>query len=241
MRKLVGVALLVLLAAGLFFVLASDEKKNATSRSNEEEAPLSFGIYSAEVADSSGEKSAVLQLFRFGGENESETAVFCSEKPLQRNVLLLGHASAPGVGTQLAAKIGSELAKCGFSSRTAGAEDALSSENPLIIAAVGATPQELAENRSRLEKNNARVIVVESLPGRMIDENGRIAPANGSSGFEIVRLGPGEEDKESVLSSLIIACRADCADGALPAALTVNCRTSLGLPHLPLIYGATRQ
>jgi hypothetical protein len=193
MRKSVGIALLVLLAVGLFFVLPQNESRNAGSISNVEAAPLSFGIYSAEIADSSGENAAVLRLFRFGGENESAITVFCSEKPLQRNVLLLQTASAPGVGRELAAKIGSELAKCGFSSRNASAEDALSSENSLVIAAAGATPQALVENKEVLAEKNDRVIVVESLSRRVIDESGKLLPANGSTGFEIVMLEPGKE------------------------------------------------
>lgn len=190
MRKAWGAALLVALAAVAFFLLIPPASQgNAAAVQNI--SGSSFGAYSSEIADAGEGKVAVLRLFRFSDE-EGVVSVFCSEAPLQKNMLLLKHASAPGVPSGLSDAVARELAQCGFSSRKADVQDALSSENAVIISPTGATPLELAEKSEELEHGNSRVIVLESLPGRMIDSTGALSGGE-AAGFEIVSIEPGEE------------------------------------------------
>lgn len=189
MRKAVGVALAA--AAMLLVFYALSPTAEAQGKENAENASgNSFGIYSSEIADSGNGSAAVLRMFLFS-EDEGEVSVFCSEAPLQKNMLILSHASAPGTPAGLSDAVARELASCGFSSRKADAADALSSQNSVIISPTGAIPLELAQKSAELEKINSRVIVLESLPGRMIDAAGALS--EGNAGFEAVAIEPGRE------------------------------------------------
>jgi hypothetical protein len=96
------------------------------------------------------------------------------------------------VGEGLAQGVSSALLKNGLSSRQASLQDALASENALIISPAGAIPLPLLQNASLLEAQNSRVIVIEALPGKTIGEDGSIAQQNASlpENFELVRLSP---------------------------------------------------
>lgn len=192
MRKAVGIALAAL-AALFFFLLIPTAAPEAGETNAGAEGP-SFGIYSSEIANSGNGSVAVLRMFLFGADG-GEALVFCSEPPIQKNMLILSHAQAPGVGSGLSSNIAHELAACGFSSRDAGLEDALGSQNAVIIAPTGATPAGLAEKSQELEESNSRVIVLESLAGRVIGTDGALSAGGTGPGFETVQLVPGEEGK----------------------------------------------
>src|SRR3989344_4091189 len=226
MRKAWGAALLIALAAVAFFLLIPTAGKRGGGEQNNISGS-SFGAYSYEMADAGEGKVAVLRMFRFSDE-EGVVSVFCSDKPLQKNMLLLKHASAPGVPGGLSDAVAHELAQCGFSSRKADAQDALSSENAVIISPTGAAPLELAEKSQELQEANSRVIVLESLPGRMIDSAGALS-AGGEAEFEIVPIEHGKEAgaaKEAARESLFLPgakpVTAINARGNFTAAVQVN-------------------
>ena len=125
--------------------------------------------------------------------------------------------------------------KSGFSSRAATLLDALSSENTLIISPAGAIPLPLLKNASALEAKNTRVLVLEALPGKSIDENGNIALQNASlpENFELVRLLPQNEEGavfETVGHALFLAgaesVRASSLPGNITLAVPLNASTA---------------
>jgi hypothetical protein len=157
--------------------------------------PVSFGIYSSGLADSGNGTAAVLQMFLFGKEENADVKLFCSPRPIQRTVLILEHARAPGVSAGLGSEIGRGISSCGISSRSTSANEAVSSEDAVVIAAAGAVPEALLGNASVMASKNSRIIVVQSARGKMIAENGDLSAANLSSEVELVGLEPGGEAK----------------------------------------------
>lgn len=197
MRKLAWVALLFLLAAGLFFLL--DEGKEIVAATPVEETPadgpVSFGIYSYELADSGNGTAAVLHMFLFGKGENASVKLSCSPRPIQRTFLVLEHARAPGISAGLGKEIERELSLCGISSRGASISEAVSSENSVVVAATGAIPEALLGNASSMASGNNRIIVVQSARGKAISESGDLLFANLSAGAELVGLEPGGEAK----------------------------------------------
>ena len=192
MRKLAGVALLALCALGFWLVILNSGGEQGGLRTESRNGSASFGIYSSEMAESGNGTAAVLHLFLFS-RHGGNVSVLCSPHPLQYNVLVLQHASAPGIGSGITGEIYGELSSCGISARNASTASALASRNSVIIAPDGAVPSELAGNESALEAANDRVVAISVLPGREIDANGAISPLNASTDFEIVAMEPGWE------------------------------------------------
>ncbi len=192
MRKVVGIALLAIVIALL--LLSQNNSQPLEKLGQNASNSVSFGMYSSEAADFGNSSAAVMHLFLFSEEKESVFA-FCSNKPIQKNILILDHASAPGVPFGFDDIVAKEMAGCGFSSRTASIEDALGSENAIIIASTGAVPEELIRNQEQLEEKNSRVIVLDMLSGRVIDMHGRLNSSNESHWFETVEMLPGNEEE----------------------------------------------
>ena len=194
MRKWWVVALIAALAALFFWAFFIPSAISAASRTAQDGSGTSFGIYSSEMADEGNGTAAVLRMYLFTNES-GKVSVYCTPQPMQNSMLILDHASAPGVGSHLSDAVAAELAACGFSSRLDSAADALSSQNSVIIAPMGATPLELLENQALLAENNNRVIVLESLEGRVIDSHGALSQEDASgSGFEIISMEPNGEN-----------------------------------------------
>ncbi|VVC00745.1 Uncharacterised protein [uncultured archaeon] len=192
MRKLVWVALAALIVI-LFFLLTLPAESAGAQAAEQNKSGVSLGIYSSQLADSGNGTTAVMQAFMYGYDGGSLRA-FCQPEMLQQNIIILSHAQAPGVGAELSEKLASALARCGFSSRVATADDALSSKNAAIIAPTGAVPSEFVGKEEELAKSNNRLIVLVLLSGRQIDANGRMSTL-AESGFETVGLSPGEGEK----------------------------------------------
>jgi hypothetical protein len=190
MRKLVGVALLALAAA--FLLLIPQAESVPQIGGSQDFSALSLRVRSAWIADAQGGKVAVLPLVAHP-KIEGEIAAFCAESPIQQNFLVLQHASVPGVGESLAEAVAKELSACGFSSRSASLEDAMGAENSVIIAPTGALPEGLANGSERLAKKNNRLVVLQSLAGRQISQEGEISGHNLSDWFEAVPLRPQNE------------------------------------------------
>ncbi|MCX6773298.1 MAG: hypothetical protein NTV88_06055, partial [Candidatus Micrarchaeota archaeon] len=217
MRKWWGVALIVAVVAIFFWVFLNPSAVSAGNAANAAGSGTTFGIYSSEMADEGNSSAAVLRMYLFTNES-GEVLVYCTAQMMQNNMLILEHASAPGIGNSLSDNVAAELAECGFSSRRATAADALSSQNSVIITPTGATPLELLENGAQLSENNNRVIVLESLKGRAIDSRGVMTQGENGAGFEIVSLEPNED----VTASAQAARLALFAPGARPTALHPN-------------------
>lgn len=214
MRKFVWVALLVLLAVGLFLFLNDGMVAGGDGppmpAENSLPAPLSFGMYSAELADSGNGTAAVMRLFLFGAQKGGEVQVFCSGRPMQRTALVLEHPRAPGAGGMLGKEIERQLAACGLSSLNASVAEALESDGAVLIAPTGAVPMALLENQANLSRQNDRVIVAMSLPGKAINEIGDISPLDGSGLFELVRM----SDRSDADAAKEIAKRAVLPSGS---------------------------
>ncbi len=192
MRRLVGAIALLIIAFFLVLLIPFPGAPHAPSQANAS-AQAGFGIRSAEIADAGANASrvAVLRLYLFSDSARNMSA-FCSPLPLQNNILLLSFPSAPGVNARLPSDLSAALLKSGLSSRAASLQDALSSENTLIISPTGAIPLPLLQNASALEAKNTRVLVLEALSGKTIDENGNLAPLNRSlpESIGLVRISP---------------------------------------------------
>ena len=224
MRRLVGAIALLFIAflLVLFIPFPASSPLHAQANAN---AQLGFGIRSAEIADSGGSQAAMLRLYLFS-DGARNLSAFCSFLPIQNNILLLSFPSAPGVDRGLPLKISAALMKSGFSSRVATLQDALSSENTLIISPAGAIPLPLLQNASALGVLNARVLVLEALPGKTIDENGNLAPQNASlpGNFELVRLSPSDDESavaEAVKHALFLAGAGSVRASSLPGNITI--------------------
>lgn len=192
MRRLVGAfALLAVLVFSFWLILGSGQSPQAQGAAGKKPGHVSFGIYSSELAGWGEANAALVHLFLF--EGRGNVSVFCSGRPMQQNVVLLEHAAAPGIAQGLSEKIANELSRCGISSRKAGQETALSSRDSVIISTAGALPSALAGKQRELQDANTRVILVETLAGRAIGENGEISFSNASAGFESVRMLPSGE------------------------------------------------
>lgn len=232
MRKLLGIALLALVLAALALFLPTDgaAPEEAGQMRQEGRQQALFGIRSALLADSGNKTVAVLHLYLFPEDGEEgELRVFCSGLPIQKNMLLLSHASVPGISGDLGGKIASELSGCGFSSRIAGVEDALSSKNSVIISDAGALPSALAENGQKISGQNSRAVFVESLPGRLIGEDGAIVAGSRPHDFARVPFSPGKESvaaSQAALQAIIPAGAQsqvfEAGEGNSTVALTVN-------------------
>ena len=224
MRRVVGaIALLFIAVLLVLFIPFPTSSPNLPSNASTQ---IGFGIKSAEIADSGDSHSAVMRLY-LASDSARNLSAFCSPLPLQNNVLLLSFPSAPGVDESLPLKISAALMKIGFSSRVASLQDALSSENTLIISSSGAIPLPLLQNASSLEALNARVLVLEYLSGKTIDENGNIAPQNASipRNFELVHLSPSDENAavaETVKHALFLAGSQRVLASVLPGNITLS-------------------
>ncbi|MFA5929894.1 MAG: hypothetical protein WC861_03345 [Candidatus Micrarchaeia archaeon] len=195
MRRLVGAIALLFIAFFLVLLIPFPGAPPQQAQAGER-AQAAFGIRSAEIADAgaNASQSAVLRLY-LASDSARNLSAYCSPRPLQNNILLLAFPSAPGVDAGLPLKISAALMKSGLSSRAASLADALSSENTLIISPAGAIPLPLLQDALALESQNTRVIVLEALPGKTMDENGNLAQMNGSlpGNFELVRLPPSND------------------------------------------------
>ena len=229
MRRLVGAIALLFIAflLALFIPFPANSPLQAQASAS---AQAGFGIKSAEIADAGGSQAALLRLYLVS-DGARNLSAFCSPLPLQNNILLLSFPSAPGVSASLPAQISSALLKSGLSSRTATLADALSSENTLIIAPSGAIPLPLLQNASKLESANARVIVLEALSGKTIDEDGNLALMNDSlpGNFELVHLSPSGDDgavaeaaKRAIFLPGAKSVRASFLPGNITLAVPIN-------------------
>ena len=196
MRRVVGAIALLFIAflLVLFIPFPSAQPQQAQASASSQ---AGFGIRSAEIADDGpgALQAAVLRMYLVS-DGARNLSAYCSPLPLQNNILLLSYPPAPGVDSGLPSKISAALMKSGISSRVAALQDTLSSENTLIISPTGAIPLPLLQNASKLEAANNRVIVLEALSGKTIDEGGNLALLNGSlpGNFETVRLSPSGEE-----------------------------------------------
>jgi hypothetical protein len=197
MRNLAGVALIALLIVlfSLVFFTGGAGKGAKPESVIAPPAQVSFGFSSVHLADSGSGRVAVLGIYLFPEGEKGELRVFCAEQPLQKNMLILSHTSVPGIEASLGEKVAGALSRCGFSSREAGIADALASENAVIISPTGAIPSLLAENAEEIQRQNSRVVVLQTLPGRLISQNGSLSDANRSYGFGTVKIEPGDEGK----------------------------------------------
>ncbi|HIH18380.1 TPA: hypothetical protein HA225_00205 [Candidatus Micrarchaeota archaeon] len=198
MRNLVGIALaaLFILLFALLFLTDSAGNEAAEPQppaSNESAGQVSFGFYSAHLADSGNGKAAVLGVYLYPEWEEGKVRIFCSGAELQKNMLILSHPAAPGIGGALGEQVAAALSRCGFSSRTAGLQDALSSRNSVIIAPTGAIPKKISENYQEITAQNSRAVALVSLPGRLISENMSLEQGSGSQDIGEVAIEPGEE------------------------------------------------
>ncbi|MFA6328627.1 MAG: hypothetical protein WCY41_04225 [Candidatus Micrarchaeia archaeon] len=202
MRRLVGAIALLFIAFLLVLSIPFTAPLPLQAQANAS-AQAGFGIRSSEIADASASRAAVLRMYLYS-DGARNISAFCSPLPLQNNILLLSFPSAPGVDSGLPAKISDALAKSGFSSRKASLQDALSSENTLIISPAGAIPLPLLQNAPSLDAKNTRVIVLEALSGKTIDENGSLAQSNGSlpANFGLVPLSP-SSDGEGAMAEIV--------------------------------------
>jgi len=224
MRRVVGAIALLFIAAVLALFIPFPAAMPSLEEANAS-AQLGFGIRSAEIAYANGSPSAVLRLYMFS-DGARNLSAFCSPLPIQSNILLLSFPSVPGVDSSLPLKISSALKKSGLSSREATLQDALSSENALIISPAGAIPLPLFQNAPALEAQNTRVIVLEVLSDKTIDENGDIAPLNASlpENFEAVRLMPSNDEgaiAEIVVHALFLAGEGGARVSSLPGNITL--------------------
>jgi len=224
MRKVVGAIALLLIAFFLFLFILFPTSPSLPAQANAS-AQTGFGIRSAEIADSGASQSAVLRLYLFS-DGARNLSAFCSPLPIQNNILLLSFPTAPGVNASLPLKISAALMKSGFSSREAALLDALSSENTLIISPAGAIPLPLLQGASALEVRNTRVLVLEALPGKTIDEDGNLAPQNASlpKNFELVHLSPSDDGgavAETVKRAFFIAGAQSVRTSSLPGNITL--------------------
>ena len=206
MRRMVGAIALLVIAFFLVLLIPASNQPPLQEAGNAS-AQAEFAIRSAEIADAGparaadagpiaaevpgGGKVAVLRIALYS-DSARNLSAYCSPLPLQNNVLILSFPSAPGVSKALPSEIEAELSRSGISSREVILQDALSSENSIIISPSGAIPLPLLQNASELEAENTRAIVLEALSGKTIDGSGNLAPLDGSipSGFEEVRLSP---------------------------------------------------
>ncbi|MCX8195111.1 MAG: hypothetical protein N3G22_03345 [Candidatus Micrarchaeota archaeon] len=157
-------------------------------------SPVVFGLHSAWLADSKDEKVAVLHLYLSSPENGSVLA-FCSPKPIQKNIVVLDHPAAPGVSPGLSSLISKQLSRCGFSSRLAPLGEALSLKDSVVIAPTGAIPQAFFNSSGQLAEKNTRLIVIGSLPGRAINEQGELYLSSAKHNATLVALEPGKEEE----------------------------------------------
>jgi len=196
MRKVVGAAALLLLAVFLVLLIPFPGSQPLEAEGIGEIAPSQMLLSSAEIADDGGGKAAVLRLSLFSDAPRNVTA-FCLPSSLQKNVLILSFPSVPGTDRGLPSKIAASLSQSGISSRTVGVDDAITSENTLIISPSGAIPLPLLENAPALQTVNSRVVVLVLLKGKSIDADGNIAQLNESLPpvFEAVALMPSGESK----------------------------------------------
>lgn len=207
MRKIVGAIALLALVLGVFLLTAPPQEKQAAGGQAKLQ-PASFGIYSSELADSGNASVAVVRAFHRSQGNASALS-FCQSAPLQKSVIVLVHAPVPGTDPALGKRAAAALSKSGVSSREAALQDALSQENSVIIAATGALPKGILEAAQNLSKSNNRVIVLQTLAGKIIDSDGNIRQAEiglENSSIEMVVLAPNSEENavdEVVMRTLL--------------------------------------
>ncbi len=218
MRKLVGFALLALAAAFLLLIPQAEPLSVQDEENNS--SIISFRTASSEIADSQAGRMAVLGLAAYP-QARGEIAAFCSEKQIPQNVLVLRHASVPGVGEELSREVERELSACGFSSRRASLEDAVGESNSVIIAPTGALPVGLADLQENFSRSNNRLVVLQSLEGRQISEDGKISGQGKSAWFEAVLLEHGKE-KEAARSAAFAAILPPSANTTKEALGTSN-------------------
>jgi len=224
MRKVVGAIALLFIAFFLFLFIQFPASPSPPAQANAS-AQTGFGIRSAEIADTGSFQSAILRLYLFS-DGARNLSAFCSPLPIQNSVLLLSFPTAPGVNASLPLKISAALLKSGISSRVASLSDAFSSENALIISPAGAIPLPLLQNATLLEAQNTRVIVLEALSGKIIDENGNLAPQNASipKNFELVRMSPSDDGgavAETVKRALFLEGAESMRASLLPGNITL--------------------
>ncbi|MCX6771977.1 MAG: hypothetical protein NTX79_08070 [Candidatus Micrarchaeota archaeon] len=226
MRRVVGAIALLFIAFFLILFIPFPANPPQQAQANES-AQAGFGISSAEIADAGANASQVavlrLRIFSDGSRNLS---AFCSPLPMQNNILLLSFPRAPGVNASLPLEISAALMRSGLSSREATLPDALSSENTLIISPTGAIPLPLLQNASALEALNSRVLVLEALSGKTIDENGNLAAWNARlpGNFGLVRLSPSDDAgavAETVERAIFLAGAASASISSPPGNITL--------------------
>jgi hypothetical protein len=180
-----------------FFVLLSIPQKSPaySQAADADGAPVSLALYSSEIADmGESQKAAVLRVFVFSG-SPCNLSAFCSPVPIQKNALILSFPSVPGTDPNASYWLSSLLSQSGISSRTIDLKGALSSQDSIIFSSAGAIPLPILGNASSLSEANTRVVVLESLPGKAMDEGGRIFALNQTipPNFAMVQSAPGSK------------------------------------------------
>lgn len=212
MRKLVGAAIVALVVLVLFAVIQLAAKNPASNGTVGEEngaeiaadsaEPLTLGIYSSEISDAGNGTAAVLQMLATGGEEGAGMFSYCGESPLADSILILDHPSVPGISGSLPQKIAIAVERCGFSYNIVRVADALGWKDAVVVAPTGALPVQLWNRSAEMAGKNLRLVVIESLPGRVIGENGTISPApsGAQADFEAVPLSPSQENDAALRS-----------------------------------------
>lgn len=197
MRKLLGVALvaiaILVLLLIIIFTANPTAQRQAPAQEGKPSEPFALGIYTSEISDSGNGTAAVLQMFATGGSDEKIFA-HCSDRPIADSILILNHPAVPGISGGFPAQIGRAVEKCGFSYSVVAVKDALGWENAVIVAPTGALPQSFGNESARMEERNLRLVVAESLAGRMVSLNGTIMQQNATqANYERVAIAPSQE------------------------------------------------
>ncbi len=226
MRKIAWVALAAAAILVLLLIILPAANPaapmQAPAQDGKPSEPFSLGIYAAEISDSGNGTAAVLQMFATGGSDEKVFAR-CSDRPIADSILILDHPAVPGISGSLPQQLAVSVERCGFSYDIVKIEDALTWKDAVLIAPTGALPAGLLGKGPEMAERNLRLIVVESLPGRIIGKNGTIAQApQGASAtrpgerqpapdFESIALSPSQE-KGAALQSAQAALAGKDAD-----------------------------
>lgn len=196
MRKLVWVALAALLCFFSLLLILDFEKGKmeggAKADSEYESGDFHIGAYSSQAADFEGGTVAVIRGFVLPQE-DARVSVFCQEAPIQKNALIVRHPTVAGVDPSLSDELASALSRSGLSSREVSLESALEAKDALIFLPTGALPEGIAASLNGTSGKNSRIVLFESLAGKMIGENGSLSPLPEglAADFEKVRLEPG--------------------------------------------------
>ncbi|MCX8198311.1 MAG: hypothetical protein N3F07_03940 [Candidatus Micrarchaeota archaeon] len=201
MRRLALVALLLAFASGLFLLTFYLEEKMKASppsppaQKSQEAEEGALIIRRAELADHGQGAAALLEVFLKGSAE-----AFCSPHPPATKAIILQHAKAPGMDLEIEQALEDRLERCGFFVQKAALDEIELESGAILVSAAGAVPKRIAElNKSA--QGNAKILALELIAGKLIDENGSMQQGNASPG--IIRLDylP-EKRQEAVLGVL---------------------------------------